>query len=166
MFDGRTKIIPSSSLSAMTICPIIGKQKGFPSNSGESFFSTWHSFGSLVALRGIPVAVGAAAAAEVNSAFSVLLLGRVELAGVVIVASGTVSPSVVVGSSVASGPSDAVAVSGSVPGAMMMEGAATSVGSEMADSRAVAVFSAVWVGVFSRRPHNQHMMTFAHTRLG
>ena len=154
MFDGRTEIIPSSSLSAMTICPFIGRQKGFPSNSGESVFSTWHSFGSLVSLRGVPVTVGAAAAAEVNSAFSVLLLGRVELAGVVTVASGTVSPSVAVGSSVASGSSDAVADSGSVPGAMMVVGAALSVGSGMADSRAVAVSPAVWVGVFSRKPHS------------
>ena len=99
MFDGRTKIIPSTSLSAMTFCPMVGKQKGFPSNSGASVFSTWHSFGSLVSLRRGPVTVGAAAAAEVKAAFSVLLLGRVELAGVVIVASGTVSPSVAVGSS-------------------------------------------------------------------
>ena len=155
MFDGKAKVIPSSSLSARTICPFTGKQKGFPSNSGESVFSTWHSFGSLVSLRGVPVTVGAAAAAEVNSAFSVLLLGRVELAGVVIVASGTVSPSVAVGSSVASGSSDAVAVSGSVPGAMVVVvGAASSVGSGMVDSRAVAVFSAVWVGVPSTRPHS------------
>ena len=155
MFDGRTNVIPSSSLSARTICPLIGKQKGFPSNSGESVLSTWHSFGSLVTLRGVPVTVGAAAAAEVNSALSVLLLGRVELADGVIVASGTVSPSVAVGSPVGSASSDAVAVSGSVPGAMMVVvGVASSVGSATVDSRAVAVSSAVWVGVPSRRPHN------------
>ena len=156
MFDGRTNVIPSSSLSARTICPLIGKQKGFPSNSGESVLSTWHSFGSLVTLRGVPVTVGAAAAAEVNSALSVLLLGRVELADGVIVASGTVSPSVAVGSSVGSAASDAVAaVSGSVPGAMMVVvGVASSVGSGVVDSRAVAVSSVVWVGVPSRRPHN------------
>ena len=139
----------------MTICPAVGKQKGFPSNSGLSVLSMWHSFGSLVSLRGVPVIVGAAAAAEVNSAFSVLLLGRVALVGGVIVASGTVSPSVAVGSSVASGSSDAVAVSGSVPGAMtVVVGVTSSVGSGMVDSRAVAVSSAVWVGVSSRRPHS------------
>ena len=155
MFDCRMNIIPLSSLSAGTIFPLTGRQKGFPSNSGESVLSTWHSFGSLVTLRGAPVTVGAAAAAEVNSAFSVLLLGRVELAEGVIVASGTVSPSVAVSSSVGSAPSDAVAVSGSVPGTMLVVvGVASSVGSGMVDSRAVAVSSAVWVGVPPRRPHS------------
>ena len=107
-------------------------------------------------MRGVPVTVGAAAAAEVNSAFSVLLLGRVELAEGVIVASGTVSPSVDVGSSVAVGfSSDPVAVSGSVSGATMVVAGVTSpVGSAVVDSTAVAASSAVWVGVFSRRPHN------------
>ena len=143
MFDCRMNIIPSSSLSARTVFPLTGRQKGFPSNSGESVLSTWHSFGSLVSLRGVPVTVGAAAAAEVNSAFSVLLLGRVELAEGVIVASGTVSLS------------DAVDVSGSVPGAMLVVvGVASSVGSAMVDSRAVGVSSAVWVGVPPRRPHS------------
>lgn len=143
-------------MSARTICPGIGKQNGFPSNSGLSVLSAWHSFGSLVSLRGVPVTVGAAAAAEVNSAFSVLLLGRVELAEGVIVASGTVSPSVDVGSSVAVGfSSDPVAVSGSVSGATMVVAGVTSpVGSAVVDSTAVAASSAVWVGVFSRRPHN------------
>ena len=96
--------------------------------------------------------VGAAAAAEVNWASSVLLLRRVELEEGVIVASETSSPSVGVGSSVAAGSSDAVVVSsGSVPGAMMVVGAALSVPSSMVDSAAGAVSSPVGVGVSSRR---------------
>ena len=137
-----------------------------------SVLSTWHSFGSLVSLRGTPITVGAAAAAEVNWASSVLLLGRVELAAGVIVASGTVSPSVAVGSSVASGTvsssvavgcsvasgtvSSSVAVGSSgVVGAMMeARGVPSWVVSGMFDSTAVAVSSAVWVGVTSRRSHD------------
>ena len=140
------------------ICPSVGKQNGLPSNSGVSPLSTWHSFGSLVSLRGVPVTVGAAAAAEVNSASSVLLLGRVELAAGVIVASGTVSPSVAVGSSVGSslGSSDAVAVSsGSDVGAMIVErGVTSSVASGMVELAAVGVSSPVGVGVSSKRSHN------------
>lgn len=95
--------------------------------------------------------VGAAAAAEVNWASSVLLLRRVELEVGVILASGTSSPSVAVGSPVAAGSSDAVAVSsGSVPGAMMVVGAALSVPSSMVDSAAGAVSSPVGVGVSKR----------------
>ena len=103
------------------------------------------------------MAVGAAAAAEVNWASSVLLLGRVELELGVIVASGTSSPSVAVGSSVAAGSSDAVAdSSGSVPGAMMVVvGEGTGVSSGMVDSAGGAVSSSVGAGVFSsRRCHN------------
>ncbi len=100
--------------------------------------------------------VGAAAAAEVNWASSVLLLGRVELAAGVTVASGTVSPSVAVGSSVAAGSSGSsvvVAISG--PGAMMLSRGVTSwLASGTVDSTAVAVSSAVWVGVSSRRSHS------------
>ena len=93
--------------------------------------------------------VGAAAAAEVNWASSVLLLRRVELEVGVIVASETSSPSVGVGSSVAAGSSDAVAVpSGSVPGAMMVV-----VGSGTVGSAAGAVSSPVGVGVSSKRFH-------------
>ena len=109
----------------------------------------------MVTLRGVPVTVGAAAAAEVNSALSVLLFGRVELVDGVIVASGAVSPSVAVDSPVGSAASDAVADFGSVPGAMMVGvGIAPAVGSGTVDSRAVAASSAVCVGVPSRRPHN------------
>ena len=103
------------------------------------------------------MAIGAAAAAEVNWASSVLLLRRVELALGVIVASGTSSPSVAVGSSVAAGSSDAVAVSsGSVPGAMMVVvGVGMGMSSAMVDSAAGAVSSPVGAGVFSsRRCHN------------
>ena len=102
--------------------------------------------------------VGAAAAAEVNAASSVLLLGTVELAAGVIVASGTVSPSVAVGSPVGSsvGSSDAVGVSsGSVVGAIMeLRGVTSFVASGMVDSAAVAVSPPVGVGVSSRRSHN------------
>ena len=97
------------------------------------------------------MAVGAAAAAEVNWASSVLLLSRVELEVGVIVASGTSFPSVAVGSSVAAGSSDAVAVSsGSVPGAMKV---VVGVSPGMVDSAAGAVSPPVGVGVSSKRFH-------------